>query len=136
MELDQIDQEVQAAVANIDWEQVLELFRPLPAPDLAYVLCECDAEMALNFLRRYTPKEQSSIFGYLRPAMQSELAELMSRSELTELFALMDHDERADLYNRLSEDERLSILPGLAHAEREDNRSEERRVGKQRRAWS
>src|SRR5690625_7653989 len=54
--------------------------------------------------------------------MQSELAELMSRSELTELFALMDHDERADLYNRLSEDERLSILPGLAHGEREDIR--------------
>lgn len=122
MELDLIVQEIQAAVANNDWQQGIELLRPLPDPDLADVLCELEPEIALNFLRRYTPKEQSSIFGYLRPARQSELAELMSRSELTELFALMDHDERADLYNRLSEDERLSILPGLAHAEREDIR--------------
>src|SRR5690625_4934640 len=101
----------------------MELLRPLPAPDLANVLCELDIDAALNFLRRYPAKEQSSIFGYLRPAIQSVLADLMSRSELTQLFTLMDHDERADLYNRLSEQERLSILPGLAHAEREDIRT-------------
>lgn len=123
MELDQIVQQVQTAVENNDWQQGMELLRPLPIPDLAYVLCECDPDTALNFFRRYPALEQSSIFGYLRPAMQSDLAEIMSRSELTELFALMDHDERADLYNRLSEEERLNILPGLAHAEREDIRT-------------
>lgn len=123
MELDLAVQEVQVAVANNDWQKGMELLRPLPAPDLANVLCELDIDAALNFLRRYPAKEQSSIFGYLRPAIQSALAELMSRSELTQLFELMDHDERADLYNRLSEEERLSILPGLAHAEREDIRT-------------
>jgi len=122
MELDLILQEVQTAAANNDWQSGMELLRPLPVPDLASILSELDADTALNFLRRYPAKEQSSIFGYINPAKQSALAELMSRSELTQLFTLMDHDERADLYNRLSEEERLSILPGLAHAEREDIR--------------
>lgn len=123
MELDLIVQEVQAAVANNDWQGGMEILRSLPDPDLATVLGELDVDTALNFLRRYPALEQSSIFGYLHPETQSVLADLMSRSELTQLFTLMDHDERADLYNRLSEQERLSILPGLAHAEREDIRT-------------
>src|SRR5690625_4483263 len=123
MELDLIVQEVQAAVANNDWQGGMEILRSLPDPDLATVLGELGVDTALNLLRRYPALEQSSIVGSLHPGTQSVLPALMSRSALPQLFPLMDHEARAAWYSRLSEQERLSILPGLAHAEREDIRT-------------
>ena len=123
MELDTIIHATQSAVARNDWKTASGIVNALPYPDIASVLGHLSAEAALQLLRRCQYDKQSIIFGYMAPRIQSEIAQLMSRSELTALFEKMEHDERADLYNRLSEEERQSILPGLAHAEREDIRT-------------
>lgn len=123
MKLDPIIQATQAEIARNEWQEASQLVNNLPYPDMATVLESIPTEAALQLLRRYPQEKQSIVFGYLPPAIQSEIGQQMSRSELTILFEKMDHDERADLYNHLSEKERQSILPGLAHAEREDIRT-------------
>lgn len=123
MNLDEIIEATQAAVAQSEWQTASSIINPLPYADIASVMEYLSMDAALELLRRYPQDKQSTLFGYLPPEIQSELGQKMSRSELTTLFENMDHDERADLYNHLTEDERKSILPGLAHAEREDIRT-------------
>jgi len=105
------------------YEEAGKYLFELPNPDIAEILTELDdIDIARKILTTLSAREQASIFGYLRPAVQAQVAAGMSRRQLAALFEHMDHDERADLYNRLSESERWAVLPGLAHAEREDIR--------------
>lgn len=104
------------------YESAGQLVADLPNPDIAEILSAIDIDEARRIMLGLDAKQQASIFGYLRPAIQAEMASGMSRRQLAALFELMDHDERADLYNRLSDSERWAVLPGLAHAEREDIR--------------
>lgn len=98
MELDTIIHATQSAVARNDWKTASGIANALPYPDIASVLGHLSAEAALQLLRRCQYDKQSIIFGYMAPRIQSEMAQLMSRSELTALFEKMEHDERADPY--------------------------------------
>ncbi|KAA0893092.1 magnesium transporter [Pusillimonas sp. ANT_WB101] len=94
----------------------------LQSVDAAAILQEISHNDALSLLLAMKVRRRASVFGYLPPQTQAQLAQSMSRTELATLFEHMEHDERADLYNNLTPDERLALLPGLAHAEREDVR--------------
>lgn len=105
-----------------DYATVTELLNEVPAADAAGALNHTPQPASWNLLATQDIKRRAYIFGHLDPAVQADMARLMSRAELVVLIEAMDHDERADLYNQLSESERQALLPGLAHAEREDIR--------------
>ncbi len=98
------------------------LLNEVPAVDVADLLNATPLNAAWKLLAALSTNRKASVFGHLRPAMQADMARLMSRKDLALLFEEMEHDERADLYKRLSESERQALLPGIAHAEREDIR--------------
>ncbi len=98
------------------------LLHEAPAVDVAAMLNTTPLHDAWKLLAALSTNRKASVFGHLRPAMQADMARLMSRKDLALLFEKMEHDERADLYKRLSEYERQAVLPGIAHAEREDIR--------------
>ncbi len=122
MDLQQHIEELNQLVERENYENAAKMLLDLPDADIAELVSELEVDAARRIVTLMEARQQASIFGYLRPAMQAALASGMSRRQLASVFELMDHDERADLYNRLSESERWAVLPGLAHAEREDIR--------------
>lgn len=122
MNLDTYKEQLHTLTTNADYSAAGQLLAPLRTPDVAELLTGLDTDIARKTLKTLPVRQQASVFGYLPPAIQAQLASTMSREHLAALFELMDHDERADLYNHLNESERWTVLPGLAHAEREDIR--------------
>lgn len=98
------------------------LLDSIPTADAATLLNGTALYIAWELISTLNIERQAAIFGHLRPAMQAELARLMTRKQLALLFEKMEHDSRADLYNKLSETERAALLPVIAHVEREDIR--------------
>lgn len=122
MVLDTLTLRLKDHVDQKDFAAGTTLLNSVPVADAAAMLNATPLNAAWKLLSGLKINHKASVFGDLRPAMQSGIARLMSREDLALLFEEMEHDERADLYNQLSESERQSLLPGIAHAEREDIR--------------
>ncbi|RKF14429.1 magnesium transporter [Alginatibacterium sediminis] len=90
--------------------------------DIGEELAEFNSPEAKQLLSLFALADRASLFAYLPPHQQAQVAALMSRNKLAALISRMEADERADLYKELDEEQRAMILPGLAQAEREDIR--------------
>lgn len=122
MVIDTLTLRLQSHLHQKEYAAAADLLNAVPAADAASLLKKIPSKAAWKLLSGSSISRKASVFGHLRPALQSEMARLMSREDLALLFEEMEHDVRADLYNQLSESERQALLPGLAHAEREDVR--------------
>jgi magnesium transporter len=90
--------------------------------DIAGFLSRLDNEPAWQMLSVLPLPQRASVFGYLEPGEQAELARHTRRGELAAIVSEMNADERADLYNKLDEEQQQALLPALSQAEREDIR--------------
>lgn len=122
MALDLLTLNLKNHINQNDYAAGAALLNSVPVADAASMLNAISLNAAWKLLADLNVNRKASVFGDLRPALQSDMARLMSREDLAALFEQMEHDERADLYNQLNESERQALLPGLAHAEREDIR--------------
>ena len=90
--------------------------------DIAGFLSRLANEPAWQILSALPLSLRASVFGYLEPGEQAELARHTRRGELAAIVSEMNADERADLYNKLDEEQQQALLPALSQAEREDIR--------------
>jgi len=90
--------------------------------DIAGFLSRLDNEPAWQILSALPLTLRASVFGYLEPSEQAELARHTRRGELAAIVSEMNADERADLFNKLDEEQQQALLPALSQAEREDIR--------------
>lgn len=122
MSFETLSQSLQEALRDRDIVAIRGTLEEIPPADLADYLDALSLDDAWALLRELSSDERAVVFGYLRPALQVDLAQRLNRRDLARLFQNMESDERADLFNRLEPDVQQMVLPGLAQAEREDIR--------------
>lgn len=89
---------------------------------VAEVLTGLSSEEVWQVLEHCPIETQATIFEFFPLALQEELAELASPSQLSPLIEAMSADDRVDLLERLDEPLVEQLLPLIAKAERENIR--------------
>lgn len=108
------------AIENQQFDQAVDQLKDLRPIDIADILTLLDSDMSWKLLEKLP--DRATVFSYLDPEEQMEMAFLFPRASLAKLVGEMPSDERTDLYKRLDQDQRDALLPALAQAEREDIR--------------
>lgn len=108
------------AIENQQFDQAVDQLKDLRPIDIADILTLLDSDMSWKLLEKLP--DRATVFSYLDPEEQMEMAFLFPRASLAKLVGEMPSDERTDLYKRLGQDQRDALLPALAQAEREDIR--------------
>lgn len=108
------------AIENQQFDQAVDQLKDLRPIDIADILILLDSDMSWKLLEKLP--DRATVFSYLDPEEQMEMAFLFPRASLAKLVGEMPSDERTDLYKRLDQDQRDALLPALAQAEREDIR--------------
>ncbi|WP_296201812.1 magnesium transporter [Psychrobacter sp. UBA3962] len=108
------------AIENQKFDQAVDQLKDLRPIDIADILVLLDPDMSWKLLEKLP--DRATVFSYLDPEDQVEMAFLFPRASLAKLVGEMPSDERTDLYKRLDQTQRDALLPALAQAEREDIR--------------
>lgn len=108
------------AIDNQKFDQAVDQLKDLRPIDIADILVLLDPDMSWKLLEKLP--DRATVFSYLDPEDQVEMAFLFPRASLAKLVGEMPSDERTDLYKRLDQNQRDALLPALAQAEREDIR--------------
>ena len=108
------------AIDNQKFDQAVDQLKDLRPIDIADILVLLDPDMSWKLLEKLP--DRATVFSYLDPEDQVEMAFLFPRASLAKLVGEMPSDERTDLYKRLDQTQRDALLPALAQAEREDIR--------------
>ena len=108
------------AIKNQKFDQAVDQLKDLRPIDIADILVLLDPDMSWKLLEKLP--DRATVFSYLDPEDQVEMAFLFPRASLAKLVGEMPSDERTDLYKRLDQTQRDALLPALAQAEREDIR--------------
>ncbi|SUD90308.1 magnesium transporter [Psychrobacter phenylpyruvicus] len=108
------------AIENQEFDQAVDQLKDLRPIDIADILVLLDPDMSWKLLEKLP--DRATVFSYLDPEDQVEMAFLFPRASLAKLVGEMPSDERTDLYKRLDQNQRDALLPALAQAEREDIR--------------
>lgn len=108
------------AIENQKFDQAVYQLKDLRPIDIADILVLLDPDMSWKLLEKLP--DRATVFSYLDPEDQVEMAFLFPRASLAKLVGEMPSDERTDLYKCLDQNQRDALLPALAQAEREDIR--------------
>lgn len=108
------------AIENQKFDQAVYQLKDLRPIDIADILVLLDPDMSWKLLEKLP--DRATVFSYLNPEDQVEMAFLFPRASLAKLVGEMPSDERTDLYKCLDQNQRDALLPALAQAEREDIR--------------
>lgn len=111
---------IKNAIENQEFDQAVDQLKDLRPIDIADILVLLDPDMSWKLLEKLP--DRATVFSYLDPEDQVEMAFLFPRASLAKLVGEMPSDERTDLYKRLDQNQRDALLPALAQAEREDIR--------------
>ena len=86
----------------------------------AELISDLKPEEIHKLLEKIDSQDAADIFCELPDILQSDIAELMSQSELTTLLEKLPPDERADLAKSIPESQLDAVLPFLAKKERDE----------------
>lgn len=93
--------EFEELIEQKDWVALKDILNDVPAVDVAELLEELDAEIAVVIFRLLKKQKAADVFTYLSSAKGMELLNMFSVQQLSEVMSNLEPDERVSLMEEL-----------------------------------
>lgn len=118
MIVDLLKPEFEELIEEKDWVALKDILNDVPAVDVAELLEELDAEIAIVIFRLLKKQKAADVFTYLSSGKGMELLNMFTAQQLSEVMSNLEPDERVSLMEELPGHLTQRIMNSLSNEDR------------------